>query len=102
MKRVTCLILSSILVLALFSCKDSDKEGKGQKEKQKTSFRKANWGMSRDEVKHTEDTVPVAENDQVVVYKAQFNDVLRRRVMYLKTVSLCKVSIFLKVVRKSR
>ena len=67
MKQLLLLLLSVSLGFAALSCKDRDTE-KTSKSTQ-FNFRKTTWGMSRDQVKASEDTKPTGEKQEVITFR---------------------------------
>ncbi len=69
MKKFLLLAIAAGLGLAAVSCRD----GKDSKTKEggEFSFRKTTWGMSREQVKASEDSVPTGEMPEVITYRGE-------------------------------
>jgi len=67
MKKLLLLVLAVSLGLAALSCKDRDEAG--TKKAPEFNFRKTTWGMSRDQVKASEEAKPTGENPDVITYR---------------------------------
>ena len=69
MKKFLLLVFAAALGFAAVSCRD----GKDSKTKEggEFSFRKTTWGMSREQVKASEDTTPTGDNPEVITYRGE-------------------------------
>jgi hypothetical protein len=69
MKKFLLLVFAAALGFAAVSCRD----GKDSKTKEggEVSFRKTTWGMSREQVKASEDSAPTGEKPDVITYRGE-------------------------------
>jgi hypothetical protein len=69
MKKLLLLAFAAALGLAAVSCRD----GKDSKTKEggEFSFRKTTWGMSGEQVKASEDSLPTGERPEVITYRGE-------------------------------
>lgn len=69
MKKLLLLVFAAALGFGAVSCRD----GKDSKTKEggEFSFRKTTWGMSREQVKASEDTTPTGDNPEVITYRGE-------------------------------
>lgn len=73
MRNILFIVFAAFLAIAAVSCKGSGvKDGK-TKEAQKFDFRKAIWGMNREEVKATEGTQPTVVRAELITYMSAFD-----------------------------
>lgn len=75
MKNILLIIFAAALVAASFSCKDGDGHDGKQKEAQKFDFRKAIWGMNREEVKASESATPTGDRPELITYRDNFEGI---------------------------
>jgi hypothetical protein len=73
MKKLLLLVLAVSLGLAALSCRDRNETG--TKKAAEFNFRKTTWGMSRDQVKASEDTKPTGEKPDVVTYRDELDGI---------------------------
>jgi len=78
------------MVLIVVSCSGSDEETEGIKQDAKTDFRQSTWGITPDEVKLNEPSTPISENNNVLLYKTDFKDMLDQAGYVLKKGALVK------------
>ena len=69
MKKFLLLVFAAALGFAVVSCRDG--EDSKTKEGGEFSFRKTTWGMSREQVKASEDGVPTGEMPEVITYRGE-------------------------------
>ncbi len=69
MKKFLLLVFAAALGIGAVSCRD----GKDSKTKEggEFSFRKTTWGMSREQVKASEDATPTGDNPEVITYRGE-------------------------------
>jgi hypothetical protein len=69
MKKFLLLVFAAALGFGAVSCRD----GKDSKTKEggEFSFRKTTWGMSREQVKASEDATPTGDNPEVITYRGE-------------------------------
>lgn len=69
MKKFLLLVFAAALGFAAVSCRD----GKDSKTKEggEFSFRKTTWGMSREQVKASEDSAPTGDKPDVITYRGE-------------------------------
>ncbi|MFI5324319.1 MAG: hypothetical protein ACHQ6U_12510, partial [Thermodesulfobacteriota bacterium] len=73
MRNILFIVFAAFLAIAAVSCKGSGvKDGK-TKEAKKFDFRKAIWGMNREEVKATEGTQPTVVRAELITYMSAFD-----------------------------
>ncbi|MEW6144384.1 MAG: hypothetical protein AB1598_05135 [Thermodesulfobacteriota bacterium] len=73
MKRFLLVALAAALGIGAVSCRDgSDSKTKDGGE---FNFRKTTWGMSREQVKASEDTEPTGDRPEVVTYRGEFEGI---------------------------
>lgn len=73
MKKLLLLVLAASLGLAALSCKDRNETE--TKKAPEFNFRKTTWGMSRDQVKASEDTKPTGEKPDVLTYRDELDGI---------------------------
>ena len=73
MKKLLLLVLAASLGLAALSCKDRNETE--TKKAPEFNFRKTTWGMSRDQVKASEDTTPTGEKPDVLTYRDELDGI---------------------------
>jgi len=69
MKKFLLLVFAAALGFAVVSCRDG--EDSKTKEGGEFSFRKTTWGMSREQVKASEDSAPTGERPDVITYRGE-------------------------------
>jgi hypothetical protein len=69
MKKFLLLAFAAALGFAVVSCKDGNDSK--TKEDGEFNFRKTTWGMSREQVKTTEDSAPTGDKPEVVTYRGE-------------------------------
>jgi uncharacterized lipoprotein YehR (DUF1307 family) len=73
MKKLLLLVLAASLGLAALSCRDRNETV--TKKAAEFNFRKTTWGMSRDQVKASENTKPTGEKTEVVTYRDELEGI---------------------------
>ncbi len=73
MKKFLFLVFAAALGFAAVSCRD----GKDSKTKEggEFSFRKTTWGMSREQVKASEDSAPTGDKPDVITYRGEIEGI---------------------------
>ncbi len=73
MKKFLLLVFAAALGFAAVSCRD----GKDSKTKEggEFSFRKTTWGMSREQVKASEDSAPTGDKPDVITYRGEIEGI---------------------------
>jgi uncharacterized lipoprotein YehR (DUF1307 family) len=73
MKKLLLLLLAVSLASAILSCRDRNDE-KAAKAPE-FNFRKTTWGMSRDQVKASEDTTPTGDKSDVITFRSELDGI---------------------------
>ncbi len=73
MKKILLLVFAAALGFGAVSCRD----GKDSKTKEggEFSFRKTTWGMSREQVKASEDSAPTGDKPDVITYRGEIEGI---------------------------